>query len=144
VKNAQKVLIAEDSAIQAEGLKCMLESAGFDNVTIAANGLIAVEYYKQELSGSSPYSLVFLDIIMPEMDGQEALRLIRAAEKEHGATKSVIIMTTALGSPKDMMDALLEGDCTDYIVKPVEEDDLQSILERHAIVDKNGSANDQH
>jgi len=137
MKQTHKVLIAEDSEFQAAVLEAVLANQGIDQVSIAANGMLALEIFKQALASGLPYPLVFLDIIMPEMDGQETLRRMRALEQEHNvadADKSVIIMTTALDSPRDMMDALLEGDCTDYIVKPVEERHLLAILRKYEFI----------
>jgi len=136
-KGANKVLIAEDSILQAETLELMLNDLGITDISKAINGLSAMEYFEQALISEAPYTLVFLDIIMPEMDGQETLRRMRAMEKIKGvseARKSLIIMTTALSSPTDMMDALLEGDSNDYIVKPVEEEHLQAMLAKYKFI----------
>ena len=136
-KGANKVLIAEDSILQAETLELMLNDLGITDISKAINGLSAMEYFEQALISEAPYTLVFLEIIMPEMDGQETLRRMRAMEKIKGvseARKSLIIMTTALSSPTDMMDALLEGDSNDYIVKPVEEEHLQAMLAKYKFI----------
>ena len=131
---AHKVLIVEDSELQADMLNYNLDNLGLKNITKATNGVHALELFENALLDGSRYSLVFLDIVMPEMDGQEALMRMRAMEKKAGVSdenKTTIIMTTSLSSPEDMISALLEGDCTDYIVKPVTEDLLRLMLAKY-------------
>lgn len=132
-----KILVVDDSPLHADILESILENLGIRNVTKAINGLDALEHFKEALKNAAPYSLVFLDIVMPGMDGQEALKHIRALEKESGVNgndKTIIIMTTSLSSPTDMITALLEGDCTDYIVKPVAENILKNVLIKHGLL----------
>jgi two-component system chemotaxis response regulator CheY len=138
MQQAQKVLIVEDSDIQAEVLESIIHELGIENVTRAENGILALEHFERELRNGSGYSLVFLDIVMPKMDGQEALKRMRASEKEAGVSgknKAVIIMTTSLSSPADMIKALIEGDCTDYVVKPVAESILKAMLIKYGLIE---------
>jgi two-component system chemotaxis response regulator CheY len=116
----------------------ILDDLGITNVTKAINGLDALESFKEALLGGAAYSLVFLDIIMPGMDGQEALKRMRTVEKEAGVGengKTTIIMTTSLSSPADMITAIIEGDCTDYVVKPVSEGILRAMLTRYGLIE---------
>jgi two-component system chemotaxis response regulator CheY len=117
-----------------EGLKFFL--ADHAEIEVAVNGREAVDQFQLALSQQKPFDLVLLDIIMPEMDGQQALKLIRFAE-QHDLTpdrkKAVIIMTTALNSPENMEEALWEGDCTDYLVKPIVRADLMAMLRRYGL-----------
>ncbi len=129
-----KTLVVEDSDFQADILESTLNDLGIMDVTKADNGIHALQYFSDALGTAAPYTLVFLDIVMPEMDGQEALKRMRAVEKEAGVTadnKTTIIMTTSLDSPNDMIEALIEGDCNDYIVKPVETVNLKGMLKKH-------------
>lgn len=138
MQDALKVLIAEDSDLQADILNSILNDLGIKNVTMAINGVHAVEHFEQALLNGAAYSLVFLDIVMPEMDGQEALKRMRALEKGSGTggnDKTTIIMTTSLNSPADMITALIENDCTDYIVKPVDENALRSMLVKYGLIE---------
>ena len=131
-------MIVDDSSFQVDMLEAILFSLDVRSVTKAINGIQALKYFEEALQNGTAYSLVFLDIVMPEMDGQEALRRMRALEIETGIDKSnqaTIIMTTALGSPTDMMTALLEGDCTDYIVKPVEYGNLRAMLIKYGMLE---------
>lgn len=134
---ALKVLIVDDSDLQADILESILDDMGIKNITKAINGIHAVKYVEEALQDGAAYSLVFLDIVMPEMDGQEALKRIRALEKEAGVgenDKSTIIMLTSLSSPEDMITALIEGECTDYVVKPVAESILNAMLIKYGLI----------
>jgi two-component system, chemotaxis family, chemotaxis protein CheY len=129
-----RCLIVEDNEMAREGLKFFL--ADHAEIEVAVNGREAVTQFQLALSQQNPFDLVLLDIIMPEMDGQQALKLIRFAE-QHDLTpdrkKAVIIMTTALNSPENMEEALWEGDCTDYLVKPIVRADLMAMLRRYGL-----------
>lgn len=138
MQQAKKVLIVEDSDVQADMLESILDDLGIRNITKAINGIHAMEHFEKALLNGAAYSLVFLDIVMPEMDGQEALKRMRALEKEAGvgeSDKTTIIMITSLSSPKDMISALIEGDCTDYVVKPVAESILKAMLIKYGLIE---------
>jgi two-component system, chemotaxis family, chemotaxis protein CheY len=131
-----RCLIVEDNEMNREGLRFFL--ADHAETEIAVNGREAVAKFQQALAEQNPFDLVLLDIIMPEMDGQQALKLIRFAEQHDLAPerkKAIIIMTTALNSPENMEEALWEGDCTDYLVKPIVRADLMAMLRRYGLTD---------
>ena len=131
-----RCLIVEDNEVAREGLKYFL--ADHAEIEIAVNGREGVTAFQRALERQAPFDLVLLDIIMPEMDGQQALKLIRLAEQRDLAPerkKAVIIMTTALNSPENMEEALWEGDCTDYLVKPIVRADLMVMLRRYGLTD---------
>lgn len=137
MKRERKTLVVEDSDIQSEMLELLLNDLGIEDVSKAVNGIRALELFDAALQDKEPYSLVLLDIVMPEMDGQEALKRMRALEKDagmSGAGRSVIIMTTTLHSPNDMMESLIAGDCTDYIVKPLDENNLRVMLAKYGFI----------
>lgn len=138
MQQAQKVLIVDDSDLQADMLNLILDNLGFRNLTTAINGVQALKYFEEALLNGDAYSLVFLDIVMPEMDGQEALKRMRALEQAAGIgknNKTTIIMTTSLNSPEDMITALIENDCTDYIVKPVDQNLLKAMLVKYGLIE---------
>lgn len=123
-----KILIADDNYASRRLLKVYLKDYG--NCVFATNGLEAIEAYKLAHGAGEPFSLVCLDIMMPEMDGMESLRQIRAFETEQGVPaekQSKIIMTTALDDRKDIIDSFNEG-CEAYLIKPVEENQLTKVL----------------
>ena len=124
-----KILIVEDEFISRTLLSEMLSEYGICH--IATDGREAVEVLGRAYAVSEKYDLVCLDIMMPEMDGQEVLTEIRKMEQEHGisgenATK--VIMTTALDDSKNIMKAFTEGHCEAYLTKPIEKEKLVSQL----------------
>ena len=117
----RRVLLAEDNAVnQKLGLR-LLEKLGC-RVDIAGNGREAVEKATQ-----SPYDLIFMDCRMPEMDGFEACRAIRA--QLPGGPRLPIVALTAhaiVGAREECLGAGMD----DYLSKPVRPDDLKRMLIR--------------
>jgi two-component system chemotaxis response regulator CheY len=113
-----KVLIVDDDFTNRLILQGILQSYG--TVHIAVNGREAVEAVRTAIELREPYDLVCLDIMMPEMDGQTALKEIRAMEMELGVQEHdrvKIVMITALGDSGNVMAAILEH-CNGYLIKP--------------------------
>lgn len=130
-----RCLIVEDNDFSREGLVFFL--ADHAEIETAENGRVGAERFGKALAEGRPFDLVLLDIIMPEMDGQQALRLMRQAEKDAGRNageKAVIIMTTALNAAENMEEALWDGDGTDYLVKPIVRADLMAMLKRYQLL----------
>jgi two-component system chemotaxis response regulator CheY len=136
-----KCLIVDDDDFSREIITVIL--SGYSDVIDAAkNGAEAVHCFEQALKNGSPYNLVCLDILMPVMGGQEALKRMRQLEKAAGISRdwaSVIIMTTANTSIQDIQEALWEGDCNDYLVKPVSQADLLALLSKYKLIDQAGA-----
>ena len=125
-----KMLIVEDDLPSYKILEEYLSEYG--DCTTAANGAEGVEAFKNALDAGTPYDLVCLDIMMPEMDGHEALRTIRQIEQEHGIfdpSGVSVIMTTAKDRSRDMIEAFDEG-CASYIVKPVDQEKLVAEMQK--------------
>src|SRR3989304_1394191 len=92
-----KTLIVEDDFTSSLLLQGILKPYGTSHT--ALNGNQAVEAVRAALEAGEPYNLICLDIMMPEMDGQEALRQIRALEEAKGIIAingAKVVMTTAL------------------------------------------------
>ncbi|HAI10847.1 MAG TPA: response regulator [Phycisphaerales bacterium] len=114
-----KILIAEDDFVSRKVLLGHL--AQYGNCDVAIDGLEAVEAIGIALKAQTPYDLVFLDIMMPNMDGQEALTHIRQIELDHGIATgdgAKVVMSTALSDTHNVLKAF-NGQCEAYIVKPV-------------------------
>lgn len=128
-----RCLIVEDQNFEREMMDFFLTD--YADTDSAVNGEEAVELFLRALAEERPYQLVCLDILMPKMDGQEALKRMRQAEAEGGGgTKAVIIMTTAMNSREDMEEALWQGDCTDYLVKPIILADLVALMRKYNLI----------
>ena len=125
-----KMLIVEDDFPSCKILEEYLSEYG--DCTTAGNGTEGVEAFKNALDAGTPYDLVCLDIMMPEMDGHEALRTIRQIEQEHGILDHSgvsVIMTTAKDRSRDMIEAFDEG-CASYIVKPIDQEKLTAEMQK--------------
>jgi two-component system, chemotaxis family, chemotaxis protein CheY len=104
---------------------------------LVANGSEAVELFRLEFASGEPYDLVLMDIMMPVMDGQEALQKIRDHEKNAGipvGKGATIIMVTAVDAHSEVTEAFEEGLCTDYINKPINRSKLLVKLAEHNII----------
>jgi two-component system chemotaxis response regulator CheY len=95
-----------------------------------------VEAVRTALQAGAPYDLFCLDIMMPEMDGQEALQEIRRLEEKAGIAASdfaKIIMTTALADKANVIKAASRG-CNYFLVKPIEKAKLQDELRKLKLI----------
>jgi two-component system chemotaxis response regulator CheY len=115
-----RTLIVEDDFTSRLLLQSLLGRYG--ECHIAVNGREAVDTFRRAWESGQPYDLICMDIMMPEMDGQSAVREIRACEKAQGtlsATGVKIIMTTALDDVKNVVESfkLL---CDAYVFKPID------------------------
>jgi two-component system, chemotaxis family, chemotaxis protein CheY len=132
-----KTMVVDDEEVFADLLEIMLNRVGIQEIVTSTNGPQAIEIFESGLKNGEPFKLVFLDILMPGMDGREALKHLRAAEKEGGiavADRAVIIMTTALTTADAMIEALFDGDCNDYLVKPIGPVYLKEMLAKNRII----------
>ncbi len=129
-----KTLIVEDDFTSRLLLQELLKSYGPSH--IAVNGKEAVEAAHLALEMGEPYNLICLDIMMPEMDGQEALRQIREQEEARGILSSKeakIVMTTALGDPKNVI-AAWRSQCDAYLTKPIQKAKLLMELRKLGLI----------
>jgi len=111
-----EILIVEDSPTQALKLKYLLEGHDY-RVAVAENGRKALEYFREHTP-----DLVISDILMPEMDGYEMCRRIKARE----ALKDIpVILLTSLSDPVDVIRGLQCG-ADGFLTKPYREDFLIS------------------
>ncbi len=129
-----KTLIVEDDFTSRLLLQELLKSYGPSHV--AVNGKEAVEAAYLALEMGEPYNLICLDIMMPEMNGQEALRKIREHEEARGILSSngaKIVMTTALGDPKNVV-AAWRSLCDAYLTKPIQKAKLLEELRKLGLI----------
>ena len=120
-----KSLVVEDDPICSQVLKSILSH--FGHCTIAGDGIEAVNAYKKSILDEDPYELICMDIMMPTMNGHQALTVIRNLEKQQGIDKDnavKVIMTTCLDGDEDKQQAYRSG-CNAYMVKPIQRQSLQ-------------------
>ncbi len=111
-------MIVEDNPAMRRLLTMELESIGFEPFT-AVGGKEGIEKAMSEKP-----DLVLLDILMPDVDGRDAARILRANPE----TKDIpIVAETALSNDRDLASCLQAG-CNDYLVKPFSYEDLQKKL----------------
>jgi len=109
----KRVLITDDAAFMRMALKTMLEKDGFEIAGEAENGAIGVEKYK-----ILKPDIVTLDITMPVMDGIEALKKIRAFDKN-----AKVMMISALGQETIVKQAIIAG-AIGFVIKPFNEETI--------------------
>jgi two-component system chemotaxis response regulator CheY len=96
----------------------------------------AIDAFMMALDEGEPYDLICLDIMMPIMDGYQALKNIRDIETERNIPedkKVKVIMTTALNEEKNVKKAFELG-CTVYCAKPIDMDKLKGTLEKLELI----------
>lgn len=123
-----KSLIVDDDFFSRRVLQTILSSYG--ECHVAVDGKEALFAFEQSLAEESLYDVVCLDIMMPEMDGQEVLKKIREMEEKKGifGSDSVkVIMTTALDDSDNIKKAFREQ-CESYLIKPISRAKLTKIL----------------
>ncbi len=128
-------LIAEDDSTSRLLLQGMLRGYGTANVAI--NGQEAVDAVRSALDDNQPYDLICLDILMPEMDGQEALTKIRELEHSHGVAagdEARVLMTSALSDKDNVLKAFYEQ-CDGYLVKPIDGEKLVEYLRDFGLIE---------
>ncbi|MFH1216937.1 MAG: response regulator [Pseudomonadota bacterium] len=130
-----KILIAEDDVMTRVILQEMLSEVGTTHGV--ENGREALEVFTQALNEKDPFDLVCLDIMMPEINGQEALVQIRKIEEDMGVIPEYqvkVIMITALNDPENIMKAHVEGRCEAYMTKPVKMNHLLDQIKKLGLV----------
>ncbi len=122
-RSSVRILLAEDNIVNQQVALAILRRLGMKAEAVA-NGLEAIEALR-----SIPYDLVFMDVQMPEMDGLEATRAVRAPNGETLNRAVPIIAMTANAMQRDREECLDAG-MDDYISKPVTPEALSQLLEK--------------
>ena len=129
-----KILLAEDDFATTKFMSSFLSKYGECDVTV--DGMEAVDAFMLALEEDEPYDLACLDIMMPVMDGYQALVGIRNLEKQRNIPedKAVkVIMTTALNDEQNVKMAFELG-CTIYSGKPIDQDRFEQALKKLGLI----------
>jgi CheY-like chemotaxis protein/nitrogen-specific signal transduction histidine kinase len=127
-----RVLLCDDNVINQKVALRLLRQMGY-RADLAANGLEALAALDRQ-----PYDLIFMDVMMPEMGGFEATRMIRERQKlrsQYSNYKSpmIIVAMTASAMQGDR-ERCLEAGMDDYVAKPVRLEEVRSVVERWGAV----------
>ncbi len=129
-----KILLAEDDFVTRKFMTGFLSKYGECDVTV--DGMEAVDAFMMALEDGEPYDLVCLDIMMPVMDGYQALLGIRNLEKERNVPPgkaAKVIMTTALNEEKNVKMAFELG-CSVYSGKPIDQERFEQALKKFGLI----------
>jgi len=112
IQTGDKILIVDDSKFIRLSMKRFLGSLGYKNIIEAANGIEAVDMHAKEKP-----AIIFMDIVMPEMTGDEALEKIR----ETGSTTPIVMLSSV--TDNTVIDRCNKVGVSGYIVKPLTAED---------------------
>jgi two-component system chemotaxis response regulator CheY len=129
-----RVLLVEDDFTSRLALQTFLSRYG--ECHVAVNGIEAVDAFRLALEQGRKYDLICMDIMMPEMDGREAVRQVRALEECAGirSTGGVkIFMTTAVDDVKEVARCFNEL-CDAYILKPIDHGQLLNRMKSYNLI----------
>lgn len=118
-----RILVAEDNQVNRMVVENMVDANVYD-VTFRNDGKAAVETHQAE-----QFDLILMDISMPVMNGKQATMAIRSLEKRSGTSPVPIIAVTAHAMASDR-EAYLEIGMNDYLAKPINQQDLNKMLEK--------------
>ena len=130
-----RILLAEDDFVTRKFMTNFLSKYGECDVTV--DGMEAVDAFMMAHEDDDPYQLVCLDIMMPVMDGYQALMGIRNLEKERNIPKdkeAKVIMTTALNDEGNVKMAFELG-CTVYSGKPIDQERFEQVLKKFGLIE---------
>lgn len=125
-----KILIAEDDFASRKFMLRFLQKYGECDITV--DGMEAVDAFMIALDENEGYDLVCLDIMMPALDGYQALKAMRDIEKERKIPeekRAKIIMTTALNEGRNVSKAFELG-CVAYAGKPIDQEKFENVLRK--------------
>ncbi len=120
-----KLLLVEDNLINQEVGVSILADLGYQNLSVAENGQMAIDMIRSSAENHTPYELVLMDCQMPVLDGYSATQKIRNGEAGEDMAGICIIAMTA-NAMKDDKDRCLNAGMSDYLSKPIDPEKLGS------------------
>jgi two-component system chemotaxis response regulator CheY len=129
---SMKILVVEDDLIGRKLMEKYLSK--FGEIRIAVDGLQALEMISESIENNEVYDVIFLDIMMPKIDGLKVLKTLKEMEASRKLEKrSKIIMITALNDKKTVLEAYDFG-CDEYMWKPIDLDKIEEIFKKMNLV----------
>lgn len=120
-QSSLKILLAEDNAVNQKLARLLFRKLGYE-VSIASSGTEAVERTLNE-----DFDLIFMDVMMPQMDGMEATRLLR----EQLGEKCPRIIALTAHTLDGERERIMESGMDDYLAKPIDLQKLQELINKH-------------
>lgn len=111
--------------------------APFAECDAAYSGEVAVDFFLQAHEEKRPYDVVFMDILMPEMDGHKTAELLRSEEAKLGVAESeqfTLVMITSLVDNRNVSRAFFNTFASCYIVKPFDKEKVLDELQANMII----------
>ncbi|MGN0692484.1 MAG: response regulator [Oscillospiraceae bacterium] len=115
------VLICDDSLLARKKMVTFIKSLGVGTVVEAGDGEASVNMYKNHLP-----DVTFMDIVMPKVNGVDALKQILKINPD-----AKVIMASSVGTQENLKEAITAG-AYDFLQKPLEENQVRSIIEKLA------------
>jgi two-component system response regulator FixJ len=128
--DGKKIIIVEDDIPSIKYYETLLKSTGAE-VRIFRNGKEFVDFTG---SNTERVDLVFMDFLVPLVNGIECMRIFRKGQKD-----VPVIMITAYASEQCKTEAYLAG-CNEYVLKPIYPEKIVSLLEKYLLQEKNVTA----
>jgi two-component system, chemotaxis family, chemotaxis protein CheY len=123
-----KIMIVDDDLINCQLLRQILKP--FGETEIAMDGEEAFRLFQEAHSADHPFAVIFLDIMMPKLDGRQLLKMIRAWESEnipYGLNEVKIVMVSAYDSKENILSSFKDG-CEYFLVKPITQSKVREIM----------------
>lgn len=124
----KKIVIVEDDPLSIKYYQILLQNSGAD-IKIFLNGKEFVDYLDENIR----IDLVFMDFLIPLINGIECLRIFREERKE-----IPVLIITAYSSEQSKMEAYLAG-CNEYVLKPIYPEKIMFLLEKYLKLEKSAS-----
>lgn len=128
-----RILVVEDNELNMEIAHCVLEEKGAQ-ITEACDGAEAVRIFSEAAPGS--FDIILMDIMMPNMDGLEATRAIRALNRPD-ATKIPIFAMTANGFVEDIRKSRKAG-MNEHLTKPLDMEQMAALIYQYCRMNSQG------
>lgn len=126
-----RFLIVDDDVLTGRLIKNVVSE--FGSCDQKSTGKDAVDSFKHAYNEGNPYDLVFLDILMPDMNGQMVLKTMREYEAELGDVGEKgcrIIMLSSSREPQDVIETY-KNQCDGFITKPMTKNQVQQLLRQN-------------